>query len=128
MKTPSLILFNFTPERISQIASCAGELGFQVRPASPSEHRVPLFAISGPCPADPVTRPAFTGEMLVFASCGQKEVFAFLDRMRERGIAPVALKAVLTPANLNWTPERLHREVSAEHEALSRETPSSRRG
>ncbi len=118
--TPVLILFNFSPARAAAVASCAGDCGFEVRIAACSEHRVPLSAISGPTPADALTRPAFTDEMLVFAASGREKVFAFLDCMKERGVAPVALKAVLTPVNVLWTPEELHRELKKEHQALSR--------
>ena len=125
--TPVLILFNFSPARAAAVASCALKCGFEVRPAANSEHRVPLSAISGPAPADALTRPAFTDEMLVFAASDREKVFAFMDRMKERGVAPVALKAVLTPVNILWTPEELHRELKKEHEALKCVTAASRR-
>ncbi len=118
--TPVLILFNFSPARAAAVASCAGDCGFEVRIAANSEHRAPLASISGPPPADALTQPAFTDEMLVFAASGKEKVFAFLERMKERGVAPVALKAVLTPVNILWTPEELHRELKKEHQALSR--------
>ena len=128
MRQPVLILFNFSPARAAAVASCARSCGFEVRRAANSEHRMPLFAISGPAPADALTQPAFTDEMLVFASSDRERVFAFLDRMRADGIAPVALRAVLTPVNIRWTPEELHRELISEHRALSRGAAPSRRG
>lgn len=105
MKTPVLILFNFIPARAAAVSSCARDCGFEVRIAANCEHRVPLSAISGPPPADVLSRPAFTDEMLVFAASDRERVFAFLERMKADGIAPVALKAVLTPVNILWTPE-----------------------
>ena len=128
MKTPLMILFNFTPARAAAIVSCARRSGFEVRIAANSEHRVPLSAISGPTPADVMTLPAFTDEMLVFASPDRERVFAFLDRMKEDALAPVALKAVLTPVNIHWTPEELHRELNREHRAMTRGRAESHGG
>ncbi|MBR4502864.1 MAG: DUF3783 domain-containing protein [Clostridia bacterium] len=128
MNTPVLILFNFSPARAAAVASCARGCGFEVRPAANSEHRVPLSAILGPAPADALTRPAFTDEMLVFAASDRERVFAFLDRMKEDGVAPVALKAVLTPFNIRWTAEELYRELFREHRAMTREKAASPHG
>ncbi|MBR6707810.1 MAG: DUF3783 domain-containing protein [Clostridia bacterium] len=127
MKTPVLILFNFSPARAAAVSSCARDCGFEVRIAASSEHRVPLSSISGPTPADALSRPAFTDEMLVFAASDRERVFAFLERMKAGGIAPVALKAVLTPYNILWTPEELHRELKKEHLALARGEAASHR-
>ena len=121
MKTPMLILFNFSPARAAAVSAAARDCGFEARIAANCEHRQPLSAISGPPPKDALTRPAFTDEMLVFAASDRERVFAFLDRMKETGAAPVALKAVLTPINIHWTPEELHRELIREHRALSRD-------
>ena len=118
--TPKLILFNFSPARAAAVLSCARACGFEGRIAANSEHRMPLSALSGPPPANAPVRPAFTDEMLVFFSSDRERVFAFLERMKKDGAAPVALKAVVTPVNILWTPEKLHRELEKEHRALSR--------
>ena len=34
------------------------------------------------------------------------------------GIAPVALKAMLTPTNAAWNSEKLHAEIAGEHQAM----------
>ena len=55
------------------------------------------------------------GKMLVF--CGmERELDQMLGALRAAGI--VCLKAVLTPANRDWTPGRLYRELEWEHRAM----------
>ena len=53
--------------------------------------------------------------MLVF--CGlDRELDALLVSLRQAGI--ICLKAVLTPNNRTWTPERLYRELERERRAM----------
>ena len=55
------------------------------------------------------------GKMLVF--CGlDRELDALLVSLRQAGI--ICLKAVLTPNNRTWTPERLYRELERERRAM----------
>ena len=43
----------------------------------------------------------------------------FLGLFRRMGIAPVALKAMLTPTNAAWDSEKLHEELAGEHRAMT---------
>ena len=115
----TLILFNFSPDRVLEIAPCARECGFRLRPAAAGEQRVPILSISGPAPADPLTQPAFREEMMLFSCPGNDAVFAFLAHLREKGIRSPSLKAVVTAHNCRWTPEKLYRELKAERDSLS---------
>ena len=55
------------------------------------------------------------GKLLVF--CGlERELDELLAALRGADI--VCLKAVLTPANRDWTPGRLYRELEWEHRAM----------
>ena len=55
------------------------------------------------------------GKILVF--CGlDRELDTLLVSLRQAGI--VCLKAVLTPNNRTWTPERLYRELERERRAM----------
>ena len=55
------------------------------------------------------------GKMLVF--CGmERELDQLLGALRTAGI--MCLKAVLTPANRDWTPGRLYRELEREHRTM----------
>jgi hypothetical protein len=48
------------------------------------------------------------------------QVDDFLAAYRETGLAPVALKAVVTPGNIRWNAQELFRELLREHEKLSK--------
>lgn len=53
----------------------------------------------------------FPGEMLVFSGLTDSELDTVLTAWNKNGPERVALKAVLTPDNIHWTPERLFREL-----------------
>lgn len=60
-------------------------------------------------------RTALGGKMLVF--CGlDGELDGLLAALRTRGIT--GLKAVLTPGNRTWTPERLYRKLERERRTM----------
>ncbi len=62
---------------------------------------------------------AFSDEMLVMYDLNPQQFSALLDSLRSGG-TPVALKAVVTETNLAWSSSRLHRELAAEHRAMSK--------
>lgn len=58
--------------------------------------------------------------MLVMCGMGGSRVDEFLARMRRAGVPKIALKAMLTPTNVNWTSRELYEELRREHEAMSK--------
>lgn len=56
-------------------------------------------------------------EILVFADFDDKDLDNFLAGYKEAGIEPIALKAVVTPANMNWTFVELYHELVQERKA-----------
>ena len=124
--------------RIAEISAVCRGLGIDPQPISPTEYGLPLGKLAGitlpegpgipegmgmPTAApDKICIPGsgITSEMLVFAGMDQPEVFAFLQTLRESGIAPVALKAVVTPFNACWSPEELFGELEKEHAAMTK--------
>lgn len=61
----------------------------------------------------------FSEEMLYFADINGGVLSILLDQLRRKK-TPVALKAVKTDVNVNFTPYELYREISAEREAITR--------
>ena len=51
------------------------------------------------------------------------ELDAFLQAMREAGMPPIGLKAVLTPVNVLWNSTDLHSELAREHASMQRRRP-----
>ncbi len=65
-------------------------------------------------------RPAvgFPAEMIVFCGIDGTELDMFLKEYKKTGIAPVPLKAMLTPYNIGWTAEKLFGELLEEHRRM----------
>ncbi len=61
----------------------------------------------------------FSEEMLYLSGFNGGLLSIFLDQLR-RGRLTVALKAVQTPVNINYTAYELYKEISAEREAIIR--------
>lgn len=62
-----------------------------------------------------------SGEMLVMYAMQGKLMQAFLQFLREEGLAPGALKAIATPTNLFWSGKKLFAELKREHEWFERQ-------
>lgn len=70
--------------------------------------------------------PLFTGaekknngpEILIFSNLTEMKLDEFLDAYKTMGIEPVALKAVVTKTNENWTVDELTAELIKERAAM----------
>lgn len=74
--------------------------------------------VSGDCTPCEDPEAAFSEPMLVLASFSQTQFNAFLQGMKRFGVPRIALKAVLTPYNAEWTAAKLYGELNAEREAV----------
>lgn len=61
----------------------------------------------------------FSEEMLYFADINPSFLGVFIDQMRRKKLS-VALKALKTETNVDFTSFELYKELSAEHEAMSK--------
>ena len=114
-----LLMYNINGEKAVKIKLYAYKYGIKCREAAPAEFSLPLSALassSESSAAEAETATPFTDEMLVMCGLSQPQFNSFLDSIRT-GRAGVALKAVLTETNSDWTAEQLHRELLAEREA-----------
>ena len=68
----------------------------------------------------PASAPTFSDEMMLFCGFTGEDIYAFLAQYKAAGIAPVALKASLTPHNVQWNSLEIHAELCKEHEALKK--------
>lgn len=58
-------------------------------------------------------------EMLVMKDFSDRRLNELLMQMRKAGIPRIALKAVVTEHNVNWTFRALYKEIKEEHEQMS---------
>ena len=120
MKQAVLLCYNLAPEKAQKIRLAAMRLKIRVRPVAKEEYGQTLAAL---CGMEETTDAAYGGagfedEMLVMANFPAGMMNTFLGLFRRMGIAPVALKAILTPTNAQWDSEKLHAEIASEHEAM----------
>ena len=119
---PMLLCYNLSGEKASKIRFAAMRLQILLRDVRPEEFGQTLNALCGleeagesaPC------EETFSDEMLVMAGFSPALMNQLLQTFRQMKIPPVPLKAMLTETNGQWDSCRLHREISAEHEAMTR--------
>lgn len=68
---------------------------------------------------------AIEEEMLVMKDFSDRRLNELLLQMRKAGIPKIALKAVVTEHNVNWTLRALYKEIKEEHAQMSGEGTSS---
>ncbi len=116
---PTILTCSLSDARLAKLRFLCMKLGLVVRPVPPEDLCQPLSALCGlsdrvdAVPADPVTQ-----EMLVFCHMDNAQVNRFLQTAKQMRFAPVALKAILTPTNAQWTLPQLCAELQAEREAI----------
>lgn len=120
MKQPVLLCYNLSGEKMQKIRLAAMRLKIRVRPVEKDEYAQTVAAL---CGLEEKIDAAYVGagfedEMLVMANFPAGMMNTFLGLFRRMGIAPVALKAMLTPTNAAWDSEKLHAEIAGEHQAM----------
>lgn len=122
---PTILTFNLPEDRLSKLRFLCMKLGLAVKPVPEVDFSQPIAALCGlaerteAAPAGTAdSAGTFAGEMLVFCHMDNGQVNRFLQTARQMRFAPVALKAVLTPTNAQWTPVQLQEELNSEREAV----------
>ena len=119
----TVLLYNFTDrDRLMKLKFLLYKLGITGREVAAAELEAPIGALLGLAgyeTAGNYAGPGFAEEMLVMHALSKPQFSALLDGLRQAGVT-VSLKAVVTDTNAAWDSLRLHRELSAEHAAMSR--------
>jgi len=123
MSVPTVLFYRLDGERGARIRTLCVMQRLRVRAVAPEEYGEPIAALAGLAPLAGEAAPGegFTDEMLVFCGLSDAQLDRFLRDFRRAGLAPVALKAVLTPDNARWSSVRLREELSREHEAMRKQ-------
>ncbi len=120
---PTILTFNLNENRLSKLRFLCMKLGAAVKPVPAEDFCQPISALCGlsePVEASPAE--AFAEEMLIFCHMDNALVSRFLQTAKQMRFAPVALKAILTPTNAEWTPVQLCRELKDERAAVMQGT------
>ena len=115
----TILVFNLNEARLSKLRFLCMKLGAAVKPVPAEDWGQPISALCGlsekveAAPAE-----AFAEEMLVFCHMDNAAVNRFLQTCKQMRFAPVALKAILTPTNAEWSPVQLRAELQQERAAI----------
>ncbi len=117
-----LLMYNLSPARQGAVRMLCARLKIRARAVEASEYKEKLGALAGMEEKrnEPFSGEPFADEMLLMAGFAPQTLDALLRAFRSYRVAPVALKAVLTPVNAEWDSVRLHEELLREHEAAAK--------
>lgn len=123
LPVPTVLLYCLRdPARRQRILSWLERAGVRPVEVPPEDWQKPIGTLLGLPLFSPAGAPAAEGaveeEMLVMFAFRPGMLDAFLRFFREEGLAPVALKAMATPTNLNWSSAALYRALREEHHRL----------
>ena len=120
---PTALLYHISaPARLARVRGWLERAGVRSLELAPTELNQSLGALLG-LPGfarEPGLRLGGgpTEEMLVMFAFRGDLLNSFLAFFREEGLAPVALKAMVTPINVHWSALRLHEALREEHAQL----------
>ena len=116
---PTILTFNLSESRLSKLRFLCMKLGVPVKAIPAEDFAQPIGALCGLAGrAEAQSAELFPEEMLVFCHMDNAAVNRFLQSARQMRFAPVALKAILTPTNAEWTPIQLCAELKQERAAV----------
>lgn len=126
MPRRAVLLYNLdSGPRGARIRAYLERQGIRAIDVAPAEDLQPLGALLD-VPGFPRTERVsplrlFSEEMLVMFAMQGAGLSEFLQFFRDEGLAPVALKAVVTPTNIGWTSNALYQELCRERAAIARQ-------
>ena len=119
MNTPTVLLYNLDNPRGAKIRRLCLPLGLRTVLIPREAYGLPLGELAaGARPEAPYEGAGFDDEMLVLCDCPGRLLDLLLQSFRRHKVAPVRLKAVLTPTNRGWDSTALHAELCREREAI----------
>lgn len=120
MNTPMVYLYNLESDKGSKIKAMCLLQKIRVSTVKKEEYGLTLSVLTGKegQPQLPREVTGFDDEMILMVNFTNAMVHTFLQEFRRKGIAPVALKAILTQSNAKWDSVQLHEELLREHEVM----------
>lgn len=113
----TILLFHVEKGKSDKIKTMCHRLGIRTItvPKTRYHHALGTLLNIGNFPVQESPAEEFTMEMMVFSGLTSEELDLFLEAYRESGIAPIPLKAIVTPTNVFWSAVRLYRELTKEY-------------
>lgn len=127
MTLHEVVLFydNMSDSDVDKMKKTCRDTGAQLKRIGPDSYRVPLGFL---CYGDedqireylvaPESVTAMDSPMLVLAGFTNDRLHKFLGDLKNQGVPPIALKAVLTEYNATWDSLSLYEELKKEDEYM----------
>lgn len=119
-----LVLY-YTPEKSDADRLLKGVLvrmGIRIRNLTPEQTGERVGALAG-FPdfeqQEAAEHPVIPEKMLILHGFGNQRLQELLAGLRKAKVPPIALKAMVTEHNVDWTLYELYRELLAEHEKMT---------
>lgn len=129
MNTPTILLYNLDNPRGAKIRRMCLPLRLRTALVPRESYGLPLGELAeGAVPEAPYGGDGFDDEMLLIVNCPGPLLDLFLQAFRRQKLAPVRLKAVLTPTNREWDSVALHAELCRERQAIAEGQAAHRKG
>ena len=120
---PTILTFNLNESRLAKLRFLCMKLGVLVKDVPAADFAQSIGALCGLSePVEATQTELFAEEMIVFCHMDNAMVSRFLQTAKQMRFAPVALKAILTPTNVAWTPVQLCEELKQERSAVMQGT------
>ena len=114
---PTLLTFNLAPHKRAALQVIALRGGIKLQAVTPERTGTTLTQLLSGDPGQTTEPRPFSEELLVFGGFGERLLDAVLTELRRKKIH-VALKAVVTATNAEWTASELYDELCQEREAI----------
>lgn len=116
----TLLLFNIDDEaKRTAIRLLSMKLGYSFRDIPPEQQNIKIADLLTGTETAGFHMTPFTDEMMIMSDFRSQDLHELLDGMRNSG-CPVRLKCIVTETNRAWTAIRLHKELTAEDQAMKR--------
>jgi hypothetical protein len=119
-----ILAFRIAPEKHTALQAICARLGIELIDVAGRDYAQKLGTLARVkgFKKEKITYsgPELPAEMLVFSEMNSDQVDDFLAAYKKTGIAPVNLKAVVTPGNIHWNVDTLFRELMREHIAMGK--------
>lgn len=123
LPSPLVMLYTEDGIRRQQIAMLCAQLGIRIKELKRNDADTAVGRLAGIAEkTGPGEARAPEGyvlpELMIFSGLADDLLDRFLEAYRLSGLAPVSLKAVLTPYNFNWSLYQLAQELIRERTAM----------
>ncbi|MDD6488356.1 MAG: DUF3783 domain-containing protein [Clostridia bacterium] len=120
----TVLLYNFDSDRLPKVKRALLPLKFFLKTVSKEDFSQPIGVLAGIKGIEPVEEKydgdGFNDEMIVMGGFTSAKIDALVRALNKNGIGKIALKAVITPTNMNWNSVELYKAVKADHDEMNK--------